>query len=75
MAMSLWRGPARLAAGPVLVALLANPVAGQKLTVDFDVSNEGALGERRSIDFAFQLSTASVQTVTVSYTLIDGAGP
>jgi len=69
-----WGAPS-LGAVPLLLGLLATPAAGQKLTIDFDVSNEGGLGERRTIDFAFELSVPIVRVVTVSYTLVDGAGP
>ncbi|MFN0181059.1 MAG: hypothetical protein ACKVZ0_19810 [Gemmatimonadales bacterium] len=46
-----------------------------KLSLDFDVTNEGRAGERRTLTFRLNLSTSPILPVVVTYTVTDGAGP
>ncbi len=59
----------------MLALAAATAVAQPVVKIDFDVSNEGGLGERRTIDFAVELTGAVLGPVTINYSTVDGAGP
>jgi hypothetical protein len=49
--------------------------ADPKLRLDFDVTNEGGPGERRTLTFRLNLSVPAIRPVVVTYTISDGAAP